>query len=41
LVIDALAEVLPFEVIAGDEALPWHRDWGAVRLPELEVRLSA
>lgn len=41
LVIDALAEVLPFEVIAGDDTSPWHRNWGAVRLSELEVKLSA
>lgn len=45
LMLDALDHVLPFELtpsaIRDSEVTEWHRNWGALRLPKLEVELSA
>ena len=43
--LDALSSVLPFEIVSDKqrqhEPVGWHRNWGAARLPELEVQLGA
>jgi lipopolysaccharide transport system ATP-binding protein len=40
-VIDAVADVLPFEVIGGEGTQNWPREWGSVKFPKLEVAVSA
>jgi len=38
--IDAVAEVLPFEVVTGVDGVSWCREWGSMKLPPLQVVMN-